>query len=310
MDTRPGPPSGPTPPHPSGAVTRLGAAPEPVIDPFAPPPPPSPADQRRRQRRTLLLFGGSAAGVALVGVVTLLLVVLGGADNPLRRRYPPLPDDRPPLAQLCPPPSQAPGQPASPDPPAGPPPSAPPASPGPTGAVPAPTGGRTVDAAAGISYRRYGEPWVPWRERWTAGTLEVSYLVGQHFVTEVYSRGTYHASILSASVPAAVNDALSIDLACTGRQVAADVRAEYYPQPNRMELLRDERSTVGGRPAWVTKFRLHFSQPDLKATSELVAVALIDVGRPDAAVFYVSIPNTHSQLDWVVDDALASVQVP
>ncbi|HET8657925.1 MAG TPA: hypothetical protein VFM55_02890 [Micromonosporaceae bacterium] len=298
METRPGPPSGPTPPHRSGAVTRLGATPEPVIDLFAPQPSPSPADQRRRQRRTLLLFGGSAAGVALVGVVTLLLVLVGGADNPLRRRYQPPPDDRPPLAQLCPPPSEAPGQPAP----------APPASPRPSGAAPAPAG-RTVDAAAGISYRRYGEPWVPWRERWTAGTLDVSYTVGQHFVTEVYSRGTYHASILSASVPATVNDALAIDLACTGRQVAADVRAEYYPQPNRMELLRDERSTLGGRPAWVTKFRLHFSQPDLKATSELVAVALIDVGRPDAAVFYVSIPSTHSHLDWVVDDALASVQV-
>lgn len=296
METSSGPSPWATPPHRSGAVTRLGASSEPVIDPFAPPPAPSPADERRRQRRTLLLFGGSAAVVALVGVVTLLAVVLGGADNPLRRRYSPPPDDRPPLAQLCPPPSGAP--------------SAPSASPGPTRVAPAPTGPRTIDPEASISYRRYGQPWVPWQDRWIAGTLRVSYASGQHFVTETYPGGTYHASILSASVPATVNDALTIDLACTGRQVAADVRAAYYPQPNRMELMLDEYRVVGGRPAWVTKFRLHFSQPGLTATSELVLVALIDVGRPEAAVFYVSIPNTHSRFDWVVDDALASVRVP
>ena len=145
---------------------------------------------------------------------------------------------------------------------------------------------------------------------WNAGTLEVPYKVGQHFVTESAYDGSsdYHASILSAAVPAAENDALTFDLECVGRQVAADVRAEYYPQPSRMELLRDERTSLGGRPAWVTVFRLHFSQPGLKATDELAAVACIDVGRATAAIFYISIPGTHRQFDWVVDDALASVR--
>jgi hypothetical protein len=165
-----------------------------------------------------------------------------------------------------------------------------------------------VDEDAGISYRAYGQPWQPWRMEWRAGTLNVPYRIGQHIVTEVYSGGTYHASILSAAVPAADNDALSLDLQCVGRQVAADVRAEYYPQPNRMELIRDERTVLGGLPAWVTVFRLHFAQAGLKATDELAAVALLDVGRPQAAILYVSIPGTHRQFDWVVQDALASVR--
>ena len=269
-------------------VTRLGTSTELVIDPFAPPPEHSPVDSRRRQRRMLLLFGGSAGAVAFVGVFVLLVVVFGGAGSPFRRPAA-LPDTRPPLARLCPPPSVA-------------------ASPGPGQPSAAPTGPRTTDPDAGISYRRYGDPWIAWKDVWTAGTLQVAYKVGQHFVTEVYPNGTYHASILSASVPATVNDAVAIDLACTGRQVAADVRAEYYPQPNRMELMRDEQTELGGRPAWVTKFRLHFTEPGLKADSELVAVALIDVGRPDAAILYVSIPDTHPQFDWVVDDVLASVR--
>src|SRR5262245_47068448 len=269
-------------------VTRLGPHTAPVIDLSTAPPPPSAADVRRRQRRTLALFGGSAAAIALVGVVVLLAVVLGG-ENPLRRRYSSPRENLPPLARLCPPPTSVP-------------------SPLPVQPMPEPSGRRTVDNVAGISYRSYDAPWIPWNDVWTAGTLHVPYAVGQHFVTEVYPEGEYHASILSASVPATVNDATTIDLECTGRQVAADVRSHYYPQPNRLEPMRDERTVLGGRPAWVTKFRLHFSRPGLTAESELVAVALIDVGRPEAAILYVSVPDTHSHLDWIVDDVLTTVR--
>ena len=142
------------------------------------------------------------------------------------------------------------------------------------------------------------------------GTLEVPYGVGQYFVTEFYGGGEYHASLLSAAVPATVNDGTTIDIECTGRQVAADVRAEYYPRPNPMDLLRDERTTLGGRHAWVTTFRLHFDQPGLTAKDELVAVAVIDVGRPTAAVLFVSIPGTHTQWNHVVDEVLVSVRPP
>jgi hypothetical protein len=101
---------------------------------------------------------------------------------------------------------------------------------------------------------------------------------------------------------------MTLNLECVGRQVSADVRAEYYPQPNTMEPLRDELTTLGGRPAWVSAFRLHFHEAGLTATDELSAVAVIDVGKPTAAVLYVSIPGTHKQWDYVVDDVLASVR--
>lgn len=249
-----------------------------------------PPDQRRRDRRTLLWFGGAAAGVLVTGLVIVLAMLLAGERGPLRRQYAPPRDNRPPLARLCPPPSGAPAVPPR------------------SGAVPVPSGPRTLDRESGISYREYGDPWVPWRDRWSQGALRVTYAVGQHFVTEEYDGGTYHASILSGRVPATVNDAVAIDLACTGRQVAADVRTSYYPQPTRMEPLRDEQAVLGGMPAWVTTFRLHFNRTGLRATSELVGVALIDIGQPEAAVLYVSIPNTHAQFDWVVEDVLASVR--
>jgi hypothetical protein len=245
------------------------------------------------RRRGLIWYGGAAAAVVLIGLVAVLVLVLNGqlgsGQSPFTPSAAEPPDVRPPLARLCPPPTTI----------AEPPAAAP---------EPAPNGPRTLDEAAGISYRAYGDPWVPWDLLWRAGTLEVPYGVGQHFVTETYPSGTYHASILSAAVPAAVNDSMVIDLECIGRQVAADVRAEYYPQPNTMELMRDERTTLGGRPAWVTKFRLHFDEEGLSAKDELVSVALIDVHKPTAAVLYVSIPGTHHQWDYVVDDALASVR--
>jgi len=260
------------------------------------PTPPVTADAAVRQRRTLLLFGGAAAAILIVGLVAMLVWMLGGGAGPRRHRYPPPADAGPPLARLCPPPTAPPATPAPPT-------DAPPATP-----VPPPVGPRTVDREAGISYRQYGAPWLPWRDRWSLGTLRVVYAVGQHFVTETYPGGTYHASILSGHVPATVNDSLLIDLECTGRQLMADVRASYYPQPNRMEPIREEQTVLGGLAAWVAVFRLHFSEPGLAATSELVGLAVLDVGRPDAAVLFVSIPDTHTHLDGVVDEVFASVR--
>jgi hypothetical protein len=271
-------------------VTRLGDRSVPAPPPIAAAPD-VPITPGRTNRRTLFWFGGASALVVVIGLAVLLTVVLTGHINPIWSRQSAPPDTRPPLAKLCPPPTAVPAPP-----------------PGAGTPAPAPSGPRTVDSEAGISYRAYGAPWLPWNRVWTMGTLQVPYKMGQQFVTEVYGGGTYLASILSAAVPVAENDGLVIDLACVGRQVAADVRASYYPQPNQMELLRDEQTVLGGQPAWVTKFRLHFSEPGLMAKDELAAVALIDVGKPQAAVLYVSIPGTHRQYDWVVDDVLNSVR--
>ncbi|HWS36384.1 MAG TPA: hypothetical protein VN408_27075 [Actinoplanes sp.] len=271
----------------SGTVTSYGVPQQSPHPPASPEPPPP--DRPPHRRRQLMIFGGVAGAIVATGLTVLLIVLLGGDGDPFGDKASGPADLRPPLAQACPAPSGSPG--------------------GTSSGAPAPvSGARTVDEAAGISYRQYGAPWTPWTQEWNAGELQVPYRVGQHFVTEVYAGGTYHASILSAAVPAADNDAFTLDLECVGQQVAADVRAEYYPQPNRLEPLRDELTTLGGRPAWVSEFRLHFAEPGLTATSEYSAVAVIDVGKPTAAVLYVSIPSTHRQFDSVVNEVLESVR--
>jgi hypothetical protein len=268
----------------AGAVTQLGgAAPPPDVVEFDPPRSPD-----ALRRRTLLWFGGLAGVIAALGVAVLLVLVMTGNSPIAHHGAAGPPDVLPPLAKACPPPTvDAQKLPPAPAPPPGP---------------------RTVDTDSGISYARYGAPWVPWDEVWNAGDLHVRYGVGQHFITETYGNGDYHASILSGSVPAAENDALTLDLKCTGHQVLADVRMSYYPQPNTIDMMRDEVGSLGGRPAWISKFRLHFHEAGLQATSELVGLALIDVGRPNAAIIYVSIPNTVNQYDPLVDQVLQSVR--
>ncbi|GLW29688.1 hypothetical protein Areg01_26280 [Actinoplanes regularis] len=274
----------------SGAVTSV---PAPARTPPVAPSALKRIDPARRHRQQLMIFGGVAGVILAGGLIVLLVLLFGSEDNPFGDRASGPTDVRPPLAQACPAPSASPSGPAT----------SAPVSP------PADTGARTVDEEVGISYRRYGAPWITWNEVWRAGTLRVPYRVGQHFVTETYSGGEYHASILSAAVPAADNDAVSLDLECVGQQIAADVRANYYPQPNTLEPIRDEVTTLGGRPAYVSEFRLRFTADGLTATSELSAVAVIDVGRPAAAVLYVSIPGTHRQFDYVIEDVLKSVRV-
>jgi hypothetical protein len=229
--------------------------------------------------------------VALVFVVVLALALSGptssGKPAPGDRAAAPSPSV-PPLALLCPPPPGAAGPGRAPAPPAGP---------------------RVVDDVAGISYAAQPAPWQPWdRGPWSGGDLGVEFRTGYYFVTEQYAKGEYLASVLSGAVPATVNDGLSLDLECTGRQVAEDVRRSFYPEPNTKEVLRDERTTLGGRPAWVSVFRLSFQEPTLSARSELAAVVLVDVGRPTAAVLYLSIPETHKQYEPMVDQVIASVR--
>jgi hypothetical protein len=245
-------------------------------------------DDTARMRRIYKWFGGVAAGVVAIGVVILLALVMTGR-SPFHHDVTGPPDVAPPLAKACPPPSSAPVAPQPPP--------------------PTPKGDRTVDARSGISYKAFASPWRTWTDNWgDDGELQVSYRTGQYFVTEIYPQGDYLASILSGSVPATDNDALALDLKCTGHRVAADVRAAHYPQPNTQEMIKDQQVVLGGRPAWLDEFRLHFDEPGLKAKDELVAIALIDVGRPEAAVLYISIPGTHRQYDYVVDEVLASVR--
>src|SRR5215469_10120265 len=162
-------------------------------------------------RRRPLGWYIAGAVVLVTGLAVILGLLFGGqlgsGAGPLSHQAKAPSDDAPPLAKACPPPTV--GARAAP----------------PDTAVPA--GPRTVDTKAGISYQAYGNPWQTWPAsfNWNQGTLGVPYDAGQYFITERLPSGNdYLASILSGAVPATVNDSTDIDIECTGKQVAADVR--------------------------------------------------------------------------------------
>ncbi|WP_163511024.1 DUF2510 domain-containing protein [Fodinicola acaciae] len=253
---------------------------------------PRPPAPKSLWRRPAVLWTTGITATVVVAVVIVLVIVnatsglASGGVGPFGGPE----SSKPPLAQLCPPPTADPSL--------------------PPGKAPPDNRPRVSDQEAGISYAKVDGPWEPWHQVWQAGTLGVEFKTGYYFVTEPdYQPGRdYLASVLSGAVPATVNDGTEVDLKCTGKQVVEDVRANFYPNPNTTEMMRDELTSLGGRPAWVSVFRLHFHTEGLRATSELVGVVLVDVGKPTAAVLYLSIPNTHQQYDNVVNDVINSVR--
>jgi hypothetical protein len=279
----------------AGRVSRLGAPP--VVPPRDLPVRPADDDDPvRRNTQIMKWLGGGAILIVAIGLIVILVSVMsdnartpGGLFN---RAHAPS-DTRPELARRCPPPSIPPDNPNR-------------------GENDVPAGPRTVDSESGISYKQYGDPWRPLQENWVdQGELKITYRIGQDFVTEADydQRGSdYHATILSGHVPAAVNDGMVLDLKCVGDQIAADVRVSFYPKGNQLEQLDARDLTLGGRPARLLKFRLHFNQAGLRAKSELVSIAMVDLGKPEAAILYVSIPDTHRQFDYVADEVLESIR--
>ncbi|GAA2367173.1 hypothetical protein [Dactylosporangium salmoneum] len=301
FDGRPGGSARVAPQYNSGRVSRFGA----------PPPPPPPPDVLsngrgdgdgddpvKRNQRILKWLGGGAILVVAIGLIVILVSVLtNNATTPgglFNRQAEGPSDTRPELARRCPPPS------------------IPPDNPNNGGGAEVPPGPRTTDSESGISYKQYGAPWRPLLQNWRdQGELKITYRQGQDFVTEPDYDGNgndYHATILSGHVPAAVNDGMVLDLHCVGDQIAADVRVSFYPKGNQLEQLEAKDLTLGGRPARLLKFRLHFNQAGLNAKSELVSIALVDLGKPEAAILYVSIPDTHRQYDYVADEAPESIR--
>ena len=77
--------------------------------------------------------------------------------------------------------------------------------------------------------------------------------------------GDYLATILSGSVPAATNDALTLDLKCTGHRSPPTSGPRTTRSPTRWTRSATRPTTLGGRPAWVSEFRLHFHAAGLRA---------------------------------------------
>ncbi|RBY91825.1 DUF2510 domain-containing protein [Blastococcus sp. TBT05-19] len=165
---------------------------------------------------------------------------------------------------------------------------------------------RIIDRAAGISYPYLGEGW---SEFDLGMQLETTETTGQYFTTQddTPDGGLFISQCTSGPVDPRYGGAA--DLQNTVTRLGTSVRGNYYPGPNELEVLRDEPRTVDGRPAHLYEFELSWDVPGYDATGERAALLLIDVGRPEPALLYVSIPNTHAELYGVINRVIDAVEV-
>jgi hypothetical protein len=226
---------------------------------------------RRRPRRTALVVGLGALGVVLL---LLLAVTLGDSGSGAEATDPPVAG---PTSQ--------------------------PTSTFPPGTV------RIIDQAAGISYPFLGDGWYEWDR---AQQLETTETAGQYFITQEDLPDEYDvfiAQCTSGPLVPVFGWSGPGSLQPTMAAVADSVRGLHYPTPNVRDVRRDEAVTVDGAAAWLYEFDLSWEVAGYDSTGERAALLLIDVGRPEPALLYISIPNTHAELYGVIDRVLDDVDV-
>jgi hypothetical protein len=166
---------------------------------------------------------------------------------------------------------------------------------------------RIVDEAAGIAYPYLGDGWSQWSLGPMRETTETS---GQYFVTQDQTPdGIFIAQCTSGPLAPEFGYSGPGSLEATLDQVVDRVRVNYYPAPHEQEVIRDETLTVDGATAHLVEFRLSWEVPGYDASGERAALLLVDVGRAQPALLYLSIPDTHAELYGVIDQVIASVDV-
>ncbi|SNR74913.1 DUF2510 domain-containing protein [Blastococcus mobilis] len=167
---------------------------------------------------------------------------------------------------------------------------------------------RIIDEESGISYPFLGDGWYEFDLGMQA---EVTAIAGQYFTTQdlTPAGSTFIAQCTSGPLAEGLGWAGPATLPTTTRTVAESVRFNYYPRPNEPRVLRDEARTVDGHAAHLYEFQLSWDVPGYDASGERAALLLIDVGRPDPALLYISIPNTHAELYGVIDRVIDAVEV-
>ncbi|MBM7805722.1 hypothetical protein JOD57_001559 [Geodermatophilus bullaregiensis] len=166
---------------------------------------------------------------------------------------------------------------------------------------------RIVDEEAGISYPFLGNGWYEYDLRPMAETRTTA---GQYFTTQEQTpAGVFIAQCTSGPVSPGYGWTGPGSEQATVTALADRVRVAYYPYPNEREVLRDEALTVDGANAHLIEFQLTWDVEGYDSTGERAALLVIDVGRPDPALLYVSVPDTHAELYGVIDRVVAGVDV-
>jgi hypothetical protein len=157
--------------------------------------------------------------------------------------------------------------------------------------------GVVPDRLAGVAYPRLGPPWqIPGRK---SGLGRVGWSGQQVVVTERNgARPKWYGQLLSGTLSEAQRNLYAGP--GTERQAAVALAAQYdsrfYAFPHKTRDLASQPLTIDGRRGWLVASYVGYHQRGIKATAEVVAVAVVTTGRPSPAVVYMALPNTNRNL--------------
>ncbi|SEF94618.1 hypothetical protein SAMN04489712_102592 [Thermomonospora echinospora] len=156
--------------------------------------------------------------------------------------------------------------------------------------------GMVADRRSGLAYPRFAAPWQLPTKKNRLGTAGWS---GQQVaVTERNGARVWYGQLLTGVLQPSLAGEFKGPRSLKRVTVMArdGLVEQYYAFPHKERPLASQPLNVGGRKGWLVSSYLTYQRPGIKATGEVVAVAVIDTGRDVPAVVFASMPNTHRKL--------------
>src|SRR5262249_31139533 len=88
-----------------------------------------------------------------------------------------------------------------------------------------------------------------------------------------------------------------------------DLQVRTYPAGSRREEVAGTSLSVDGHKAWLTGFRLSFSDPRFSVNDGTVVVVAVDNGNDQPRVLFTSIPGTREELRPDINTVVKSLRV-
>ncbi|MFD0537703.1 hypothetical protein ACFQY7_32045 [Actinomadura luteofluorescens] len=169
--------------------------------------------------------------------------------------------------------------------------------------------GRVNDVHSGLSYPRLAAPWQVPTKKNKLGTPGWS---GQQILlTERHAGRYWYGQLLTGTlIPTLQSSYQGPDSVKTVAGLAAKgYEAQYYAFPHKTAPLASQALNVDGHKGWLVASYLTYKRSGVRATGEIVAMAVVDTGRKAPAVVFASMPNTNRKQWRDVNQFLGQLKI-
>ncbi|MCR3745976.1 hypothetical protein BS35_008576 [Actinomadura glauciflava] len=169
--------------------------------------------------------------------------------------------------------------------------------------------GRVNDVHSGLSYPRLAAPWQVPTKKNKLGTPGWS---GQQILlTERHAGRYWYGQLLTGTlIPTLQSSYQGPDSVKTVAGLAAKgYEAQYYAFPHKTAPLASQALNVDGHKGWLVASYLTYKRSGVRATGEIVALAVVDTGRKAPAVVFASMPNTNRKQWRDVNQFLGQLKI-